>query len=614
MREGNALGIEKYEQYGEAKKSIRGMLEGLGGRPDSDVTFENDDKLGFRKYGDMLLEIIRQSDGQVRSNDNESYVIGLDASWGSGKTMFLSMLYSVMDRDLDGANANLLPIYYNAWKGDFWNNAFEPFFDCIWNSILGWRDAVNLDDLAKKWNIPLTKRGEVSAEISAQRDAESVERIAIKGIGAVGHLIAAVLVAQCKSVVGLDLSVLKDDYEAVRDEIIRKGVCTEDFFPKYAEFRDAIKALREFLVDLTNVGAQVDGDLANVGLASNGDSAKDGHASTGGYTVVLLVDELDRCRPDFAVQTLEIIKHLFNVRRLVFVIALDVNQLSKTVKNVYGDGFDSVGYLERFFNLLTMLPAGKQMNYERILEAVQDEIIRCEEAGQKMGRGGVEGIGKIAERVETCTQNGGEGDVGESESQRTDDASYKWDSVKEKYAFIARSFNLSLREYRRVLLNMHMLERIVLKEYLAYDMARVMYFYCLVMKYKHPLEFSEAVFRHSGKGLVECLPHPLYGSEFEVIRNALVSGASGAIKNIDYEEYIYNENDKMWVRFRENKRLTYTEAGALRRSGDGNQTCFSFVLYYPDLLRYESISEMTLLEYVYQQLEGLDLDVEGHIH
>ena len=74
---------------------------------------------------------------------------------------------------------------------------------------------------------------------------------------------------------------------------------------------------------------------------------------------MIIIDELDRCKPTFAVQTLEIVKHLFNVEGLVFLFALDINQLSHSIKLVYGNDFNAIGYLERFFNYLTILPHGK---------------------------------------------------------------------------------------------------------------------------------------------------------------------------------------------------------------------------------------------------------------
>jgi len=63
------------------------------------------------------------------------------------------------------------------------------------------------------------------------------------------------------------------------------------------------------------------------------------------------VDELDRCRPLYAIELLERVKHLFNIPNAQFIIATDREQLSVSLSGVYGQGFNSKEYLRRFFDL-----------------------------------------------------------------------------------------------------------------------------------------------------------------------------------------------------------------------------------------------------------------------
>lgn len=73
--------------------------------------------------------------------------------------------------------------------------------------------------------------------------------------------------------------------------------------------------------------------------------------------VVVFVDELDRCRPDYAVKVLERIKHLFEVEGVVFVLALDKKQLCYSIKGLYGADLDADKYLRRFIDFdYTMKP------------------------------------------------------------------------------------------------------------------------------------------------------------------------------------------------------------------------------------------------------------------
>ena len=72
--------------------------------------------------------------------------------------------------------------------------------------------------------------------------------------------------------------------------------------------------------------------------------------------VIILVDELDRCRPIYAIELLERVKHLFDTEGIVFVLGVDRKQLSHSVKALYGATFDAAGYLRRFIDIDYKLP------------------------------------------------------------------------------------------------------------------------------------------------------------------------------------------------------------------------------------------------------------------
>lgn len=67
--------------------------------------------------------------------------------------------------------------------------------------------------------------------------------------------------------------------------------------------------------------------------------------------LIVFVDELDRCNPRFAISLLERIKHFFNVENIIFVLGVDKDALSNSIKVVYGSGTDINGYLSRFIDL-----------------------------------------------------------------------------------------------------------------------------------------------------------------------------------------------------------------------------------------------------------------------
>lgn len=80
---------------------------------------------------------------------------------------------------------------------------------------------------------------------------------------------------------------------------------------------------------------------------------------------VIFIDELDRCRPAYAVQLLERIKHYFDDDRVTFIFSVDLAQLQHTIKAYYGFAFDATRYLDKFFDLRISLP---EVNYKTFIE------------------------------------------------------------------------------------------------------------------------------------------------------------------------------------------------------------------------------------------------------
>ena len=84
------------------------------------------------------------------------------------------------------------------------------------------------------------------------------------------------------------------------------------------------------------------------------DAAKE--SSGGEKPLVVVIDELDRCRPSYAVQLLEIAKHFFSVDHVIFVLGVNRSQLEHSVQALYGNKFDAHGYLGRFIDADYSLP------------------------------------------------------------------------------------------------------------------------------------------------------------------------------------------------------------------------------------------------------------------
>ena len=78
--------------------------------------------------------------------------------------------------------------------------------------------------------------------------------------------------------------------------------------------------------------------------------------------LVFIIDELDRCRPLFAIELLERVKHIFNVPNMVFVLGINRQELSKSVQAIYGN-IDTDGYLRRFLDLEFLLPQANAQDF-----------------------------------------------------------------------------------------------------------------------------------------------------------------------------------------------------------------------------------------------------------
>jgi len=78
------------------------------------------------------------------------------------------------------------------------------------------------------------------------------------------------------------------------------------------------------------------------------------------HPFVVIIDELDRCRPSFALEVLERIKHLFAAKGVVFVLFWNARSIRESVRHTYGRGADAEGYLSKFVALsITLLLSSK---------------------------------------------------------------------------------------------------------------------------------------------------------------------------------------------------------------------------------------------------------------
>ncbi len=136
--------------------------------------------------------------------------------------------------------------------------------------------------------------------------------------------------------------------------------------------------------------------------------------------LIFIIDELDRCKPPFALAILENIKHLYSVKNIVFVLVMNRTQIEESVKCEYGSGVEASKYLQKFVHLWASLPKSNDKN-------------KCD--AKKYLR---DGLKKMDFTVETEDQSKG----------------------IEVYKQLVVHYNLSLREIERSLTNYSLIHNI----------------------------------------------------------------------------------------------------------------------------------------------------------
>ncbi len=114
--------------------------------------------------------------------------------------------------------------------------------------------------------------------------------------------------------------------------------------------------------------------------------------------VVVIIDELDRCRPDFAVHTVERIKHFFDVPGIVFVLLVNRIQLAAAVRGVYGSEVAAEAYLAKFVHLSLALPKSESLDRTDR----NDNQIRIAEELLRYGFSQSEAVREFAETMGVC--------------------------------------------------------------------------------------------------------------------------------------------------------------------------------------------------------------------
>ena len=228
-------------------------------------------------------------------------VLALDARWGEGKTWFVRH----WQKHLEDENHNV--IYLDAFANDYLD---DPFLTIAAEISQAFKSSDNIDDadvnsFNEKTASVLISLAAILPVIAAKAGLHWI------GLGGAGEALQEVYKDG------------KDVYDSVSDEIT--GKLKEHIEKKIENHHLEKETIQDFKKELNQLADKLEKPL------------------------VFIIDELDRCRPDFAIRLIERIKHFFDIPKIVFVLVMDKTQFSKVVCHNYGyDEKLGEEYLDKF--------------------------------------------------------------------------------------------------------------------------------------------------------------------------------------------------------------------------------------------------------------------------
>jgi len=224
------------------------------------------------------------------------FVLAINSPWGTGKTTFVRMWKAFLE------SRGFSCLYFNAWEADFSADPLVAFL----GELEALQKRAGGENETFRDHFSTAKR---IATVIAKRAAPVAAKIATAGI--------------------LDLNSFT---EAAIADFVKDAV--KDAVDAYTAEK---KLIIQFRVSLTKA------------VASLKEADKKGK-------LIVFVDDIDRCRPTFAIELLERVKHIFDMDNVIFVLSIDKGQLAVSLKAIYGAGLNADAYLRRFLDLEYSLP------------------------------------------------------------------------------------------------------------------------------------------------------------------------------------------------------------------------------------------------------------------
>lgn len=261
------------------------------------------DELERQKFADILINYASSLASAQTSPSGR--VIAVDAPWGSGKSWIAKRLPNHFENDKKIGKC----IYVDAFEFDYQKDPFAVVTSAILDGFKNETKVVKSFKSAAvnviKTSLPVVGKSLIKAGVKA---------VGIDSDEFVGKLLEA----------GTDAS----------EKAIEKMLAT------FTETKATTEAFKKKLTELAK---------------TNGEDAP----------LIIIIDELDRCRPTFALELLERVKHLFDVPNVVFILFIHTPALHSSIQKTYGQDINPSEYLQKFISITLGLPIAQTSKYNK---------------------------------------------------------------------------------------------------------------------------------------------------------------------------------------------------------------------------------------------------------
>ena len=241
----------------------------------------------------------------------------IDGGWGTGKTEFCQKLIRLMQQQ----HPDYQPVYIDAFRSD---HSGEPLLAL-------------LAEIIKTCTPPKD-----SDEKLIEEHKDRIRKIT----KAAGFLMKTV----AKAAVG---HVLKQNTDDLAEELQQIMNNDQEADSLAETVTDAAATIASHTIDATVEALLKEQIEAEKNLETLKACLKEFAAEK---PIILFIDELDRCRPDYAVDMLEVIKHVFDVENVKIVLVTNTKQLRAAINHRYGMEVDAQKYLDKFLKYSFALP------------------------------------------------------------------------------------------------------------------------------------------------------------------------------------------------------------------------------------------------------------------